>query len=220
MLAPQIAQQEKHWETQLRPMLWSELEMIRRACGDLPPEARRRIADAGNKQVAVSARQIAEMQFGLLPQRPEEAIRALRTAVTNALKPSVTAENLAVYEAETAARRGRSDSAARQLLVVQLDERLLLSTAQREAIEADLQKNWQPVWAGFTIGHFRNNQMMAPDAADKCIAPHLEAGQKAEWKSWCEQAGFSRFGIQPPSPWPGQNGLDVSAMQPDPWWAP
>ena len=88
------------------------------------------------------------------------------------------------------------------------------------AIAADLQKQWQPGWSNVINGQVINNQIVAPDWADKSIAPHLDDRQRAEWKSWCEQAGGTRFGMHNAPVWPGQHGVDISGFKADPWWTP
>jgi hypothetical protein len=58
-----------------------------------------------------------------------------------------------------------------------------------------------------------NTRPPAPDFADKCIAPHLDERQRADWKTWCDQAGANRHGHGF-----GWN-FDGQGMQPDPWWS-
>ena len=96
-----------------------------------------------------------------------------------------------------------------------MDDELELSQAQREAIEADLEKRWEAGWLREledTGGMMINNRRPAPDFADKCIAPHLDDAQRATWKRWCKEAGFSRMGHH------GGWNFDGQSLQPDPWW--
>jgi hypothetical protein len=217
---PQVEQMTKHWEAQLRGILWAELDRVRRCCGDLPPDARRAIVGAANKSLATAARQYTEMQFGARPQQPLDAVALLHASIAAALKPVASAEVFAAYEAEESARQGRMDRAVARSIVAALDERLLLSETQREAIAADVEKQWQPAWR--VQAQFLNTQLPrpAPDFAEKCISSQLDDRQRAEWKAWCQQASASRFGAHGHVNWPGQSGLDVNAVQPDPWWTP
>jgi hypothetical protein len=101
--------------------------------------------------------------------------------------------------------------------VNKVDGELQLSQAQREKIEADLESRWDAAWQrelDDTGGMIINNRPPAPDFADKCIAPHLDERQRADWKTWCEQAGWSRMGQQT-----GWNFDGMLGMQPDPWWS-
>lgn len=216
-----IEQQAKqHWEPHLQIVLATHLDNVKRICPNLSPEARRAIAAAGKNAVQAAARQIAEMQFGARPQQPGTAIASISTAVGAALEPFASPEALATYTDVEAERRGRLDRAAQQVTLVILDDRLMLSATQRDAIAADLQKQWQPGWSNVINGQVINNQIVAPDCADKSIAPHLDNRQRAEWKSWCEQAGGTRFGMHNAPVWPGQHGVDISGLKADPWWTP
>jgi len=213
-------QARQHWAPQLQVMLWTHLDTAKRICPDLSPEARRTIAAAGKKAVESAARQLAEMQHGARPQQPGVAIASIGAAVGEALEPFASPEALASYKDLESERRGRADRAAQQVTMTILEDRLLLSVSQRDAIAAALQKRWQPGWTVVNHAPMINNQMAAPDFADQCVAPHLDDRQRAEWKTWCEQAGGSRFGVQPAVAWPGQHGLDISRLKADPWWAP
>ncbi len=212
-------QARQHWEPQLQAMLSMHLDGVKRICPDLSPEARRTIAAAGKKAVAAAARQLAEMQHGARPQQPGVATASIGAAVGAALEPFASPEALAAYRQLEPDRRGRADRAAQQVTMTILDERLALSGAQRDAIAADLRKRWQPDWTGGMQVPTINNQIAAPDFADQCIAPHLDDGQRAEWKTWCEQAGGTKFGVQPAVAWPGQH-VNISGLRADPWWAP
>lgn len=219
--APRIEQHAKqHWEPKLQIVLSTHLDTVKRICPDLSPEARRTIAAAGKNAVAAAARQIAEMQFGGRPQQPGVATASISAAVRAALQPFASPEALQAYAEVESERRGRLDRTAQQVALTIIDDRLLLSATQRDAIAADLQKQWQPGWGGATNTTMMNNQLAAPDFAHKCIVPHLDERQQAEWKTWCEQAGMSRFGMQAMVVWPGQHGLDISGLKADPWWAP
>ncbi len=223
--AQQIEQQARqHWEPQLRIMLSMHLDTVKRICPDLSPEARRTIAAAGKKAVEAAARQLAEMQHGRRPQQPGAAIASIGAAVGAALKPFASPEGLAAHADVESERRGRIDRTMRQATITILDDRLSLTAAQRDAIAADLEKRWQPGWCDAThavMNNFMiNNDRAAPDFAEQVIVPHLDDRQRAEWKTWCERAGVTKRGLQTPSTWPGQHGLNVSDIKPDPWWAP
>lgn len=211
----QINQQAKHMQSMVMPALQAELELVRKTCGSLPSEARKKIVAAGNAAVRTVARQVAEQQMGG-QLRPFDSRKVIREAVAAAVKPHATAEEFAAYEREQAARIARRNRAARLLIVNKVDGEIQLSQAQREKIEADLENRWDAKWLQElhdTGGMMINNRPPAPDFADKCIAPHLDERQRAEWKTWCAQAGWSRHGQHY-----GWN-FDGQGMQPDPWWS-
>lgn len=214
---PQIDGMSGHFETQFRPCLWAELDRARRTCGDLPPEARRAVSAAGTKALQATARQFAEQQFGARPHQPIDIPASIQAAVAAALMPVASAEAVAAYEKEHADRRARLARAARMMIILYLDDRLLLLDSQRKAIAADLEKRWQPAWNFATNDQpFVNNQWPAPDYAAECIAPHLDDRQRGVWKTWCEQASWTKFNG-------GANNIQLlqdNSVQADPWWSP
>lgn len=211
----QIAQQAQQMQQFFQPALHAELERVRRTCGSLPADARKKIVAAGNETVKVLARQFAERQLAGQGRQGFDPRKTIHEAVAAAVRPHATAEEFATYQQEQAARIARRERVARIQIVTKLDSELELSQSQRQKIEADLEKHWQAGWLrelddkGMVINNFRP----APDFADRCIAPHLDDPQKAEWKQWCQQAGWSRMG-----PHTGWN-FDGQSMQPDPWWS-
>ena len=213
----QIDQQAKQMEQFFNPPLQAELELVRRTCGSLEPAARKAIVAAGGEAVKATSKQFAAWQFGDRGKKRFDAREMIHTAVAAAVKPHAKPEEFAAYEKEHTARMARRERAARTLIVTKVDQQLELSAAQRDAIAADLEKRWEAGWirelddnGGVRIGNFPP----APDFADKCIAPHLDERQRAEWKQWTQQAGWSRMGQHF-----GWN-FDGQSLQPDPWWKP
>ena len=199
-----------------QPTLQAELEIARKSCGSLSSEARKKIVAAGNEAVKVVARQFAEHQFAGRGRQGFDARKMLHDAVAAAVKPHAVAEEFAAYEREQAARIARRARAARILIVNKVDAELELSQAQREKVVADLEKHWEAGWMrelDDNGGMMINNHRPAPDFADKCITPHLDERQRAEWKTWCQQAGWSRMGHHV-----GWN-FDGQSLQADPWWS-
>ena len=70
----QIKQQATHWEQQLTKLLYGDLELIRSMSGDIPRDARRAIAQAGEQAVKEAAVRLAELQFGGPRRRPEAGL--------------------------------------------------------------------------------------------------------------------------------------------------
>jgi hypothetical protein len=141
---------------------------------------------------------------GLEPQ----ARRALVTASRQAVR------ELAMQHAAASVR----GAAPPGQTVAKLDERFELTARQREAILADLRDRWEPAWIrelDDRDGMMINDQRPAPDFAEGCIAPHLDAEQRRAWQQWCQAAGRRRLGIQLGN-WSGVPG----ALKLDPWWNP
>ncbi len=212
----QIAQQAQHQQQLFQPALQAELERVRKTCGSLPVDARKKIVAAGNETVKVVARQFAERQLAGQGRPGFDPRKTIHEGVAAAVKPHAAADEFAAYEREQAAHIARRVRASRILIVANLDAHLGLSQSQLEKIEADLEKHWQAPWldlvSGDNGGMLINNLRPAPDFADRCIAPHLDDRQRAEWKQWCQQAGLSRMGNR------GGWNFDGQSMPPDPWW--
>lgn len=212
----QIAQQAQNLQQFFQPALQAELERVRKTCGSLPVDARKQIVAAGNETVKVVARQFAERQFAGQGMQGFDHRKTLVEAVAAAVKPHAVAEEFAAYQREQAARIARRDRVARILIVTRLDAQLELSQSQREKIESDLEKHWEPGWLRVLDdngGIMINNLRPAPDFANKCIAPHLNDHQRAEWKTWCQKAGWSSLGHN--VGW----SFDGQSLQADPWWS-
>lgn len=188
----QLDQQAKQMERFFQPMLHAELELVRGCCGGLEPEARAKILAGGRTAVAATARSFAERQLkGQLGQDRFEPMEEVRRRIAEVVAEHASPDEVAAYRAALDERQRRQTEAERVAIVARLDRFLDLTAAQRAAIESDLERQWQPVW-GEDIdrrGQMRvNNYPLAPDRAAAAIAPHLDAGQAAEWEKWCRMA--------------------------------
>jgi hypothetical protein len=213
----QIDQQAKQMEQFFLPFLQGELELVRRTCGSLAPAARKAIVAAGSEGVKAAAKQFAAGQLGERGNKKLDGRQTIHEAVAAAVKPHATPDEFVAFEREHAARLARREQAARTQIVAKLDRQLELSIAQREAITAELEKQWEAGWirelddnGSVRVG----NDPPAPDFAEACIAPHLDERQRAEWKRWSGQAGWSRMNLTF-----GWN-FDGLSLQADPWWKP
>ena len=91
----QIDQQAQQMQQFFQPVLQAELELARKTCGSLPPEARKQILAAGNAAVKAVARQFAEQQFTGRGRKGFDARNAIHDAVAAAVKPHAPAEEFA-----------------------------------------------------------------------------------------------------------------------------
>lgn len=212
----QIEQQANQLEKFFQPVLASELEMIRQACGSLDAAARRQILAAGQTIVKQTARQFAERQLtGRLGRDTFDPRREIRTGLEAAVRTAATPDELAAYEREQAERLGRQAAAARLRIVAKLDHQLDLSASQRRAIEQDLDRRWQADWLAVLseTGGLINNFPPAPDYAAAAIEPHLGPEQRTAWETWSRSAGARIMGQRQNWSFDGQ-GLQAL----DPWW--
>lgn len=213
----QVEQQAKQMEQFFQPTLQTELETIRQSCSSISPEIRREILAAGRQAVSRTALEFAARQMnGNLDRREFDPRRSIRSPLAALVKQHAPAGEFSAYERELALRQKRRDAAARIRIVAKLDRQLDLSAAQRDAIAADLERNWQPSWIcelDDQGGMMINNYRPAPDYADASIAPHLDAAQRGEWIKWRQAAGSQLVGRQM-----GWNFDGQGLQQPDPWW--
>jgi hypothetical protein len=213
----QIDKQAKQMERFFQPLLASELELIRQCCGGLEPAARQRLLNTGRGAVAVAARGFAERQLtGRLGQDAYDPREEIRQRLTAAMLELATPAESAAYQAAVAERQARHAEAARVAIVARLDRQLDLTAAQRQAIEAHLDRAWESDWGRELDrrGQMRlNGYPIAPDEAAAAILPHLDPAQVAEWQQWCRAAGSRMMPKQFNLSFDGQ-GL----QQPDRWW--
>lgn len=212
----QIRQQAVHMEQLFQPLLRTELEMIRQACPDLSRDVRREVVAAGRAAVTKTALDVATRQMlGGQPRRAFDARRSIQAPIAKALEPHASQEAFAAYRKEQEARMTRRAEAARVAIVAKLDRRLELSATQRQAVEDDLARRWDDAWLrelddnGMVI----NNERVAPDYANACIEPHLDAQQKDEWQRWRRSAGVAVVGMNV-----GWNLDGQGLHQEDDWW--
>jgi len=212
----QIRQQAVHMEQLFQPLLRTELEMIRQACPDLSPTARREVLAVGKAAVTKTALDMATRQMlGGQPRRVFDARRSIQAPIALALEPHATEDEFAAYSREQQARLERRAAAARVAIIAKLDRRLELSAMQRQAIEDDLVRRWDDAWLrelddnGMVI----NNERLAPDYANGCIEPHLDGQQKEAWQGWRRAAGVGVVGMHV-----GWNLDGQGLHQEDDWW--
>ncbi len=215
-LQEQIDQQAKQLERMLDPVLASELEMVRIACDDLEPAARKAILKAGRAARTKAAHDMAQRQMhGRLGQDDFDPRKDIRSGLSEALRGAATPEQFVRYEQENEARAARQARAARLRIVARLDQHLDLSAVQRDQIEKAIEAQWKPEWiVGLADSGMINDLPIAPDYAKDAIEPHLAPAQRTAWKTWCRTAGSSMMGRRFIT-W----NFDGQGIQgDDPWW--
>jgi hypothetical protein len=208
----QLAEQAKNMHQFFSPPLRSELELVRKTCGSLPVEARKQIMAAGEEAVALTARRYVEGKLTKPGSPCDRAAGTIQNAVAKAVKAHADPQEYAAYQREREARTARRQRSARILIVSRIDEELILSQAQRAAIEADLEARWEETWAGELDGNdtFIGGKRLAPGFAEACIASHLDEAQLATWRQWRKVAENSAA-----RGW----RFDARSLPPDPWWS-
>lgn len=213
----QIEQRAKQMTQFFKPVLESELELVRRTCGGLDRRARRKVVAAGTKAVEEAARQFAERQFGGRAHADVEPREMIRGQLAECLATVADREQLAAYRFEVQRRTARRDESERLLIVARLDRQLDLTAAQQRAIDAALETAWKDDWGRVVRERSTrriNNYPLAPDYATAAIEPHLDPDQVIEWENWCRAAGSGMAPNQAHWRFDGQ-GL----QQRDPWWS-
>jgi hypothetical protein len=163
----------------LQPAMWRELDFVRQVA-DLTPQQRPKIKAAADAAVKEAAKAM------LKPQRQPTTIfatKAVRDGINDVLKQTLTAEQLARFQAEAASREAAIKKAAIQSLVSQLDGILFLSSEQRDKLCASLDANWQPDWEYWLVmRQHQFGEQYLPQVPDQHIVPHLTAEQQVVWK--------------------------------------
>ena len=219
MRKQQVRQQARQMEQFFQPILQTELEVIRQACPSLAVEDRREVLAAGKAAVKKAAADFAAIQFaGELGRRKFDVRQEIRRPLVAILEDRADAVEFGTYQEEERLRIARRAEAARIRIVAKLDATLDLTAAQRDAILAALETDWDDAWVrelddqgGMVINGFRP----APDFADAVITPHLDPGQRAEWDRWRSQAGWKMMGEHFGWQFDGQ-GIQHF----DDWWSP
>lgn len=210
-------QQSRQMEQLLQPLVRTELEMVRLACGDLPAESRRAIVAASEQAaVTVAGEWVARQDRDA--SRPLDVRARLHELITAGVEEHVDADRFAAYRREQEARGGRRADVARVRIVAKLDDQLELTAAQRDAILGDLAARWKAAWLrelDDSGGALINGYRPAPDFASECIEPHLDARQREEWRAWTRSAGSRQVQLGNRVRFDGQ-GL----QQADDWWSP
>lgn len=163
----------------LQPTMWRELDFVRQTC-DLTPDQRPKVKAAADAAVKEAARAM------LKPQRQPTtmiASKAVRDSIHDALKQTLTADQLEHFKTEATAREAATKKAAIQSVVSQIDGALFLTQEQREKICAALDSNWQPEWEHWlSMREHQFGEQYLPQVPDQQITPHLTAEQQTVWR--------------------------------------
>jgi hypothetical protein len=216
----QVKQQATHWEHLLTRLLNGELEMIRAVSGDIPRDARRAIARAGEQAVKEAAVRLAELQFG--GRKGEENTAGdpaswVSDSLAKSLAEHVGSPQAAAFTRQIAERSERRKAAAVHAIVAVLDGELFLTAKQREQIERSLLETWDDAMASSLEGmHWVDDRRVFPGLPADCISPHLSEAQR---KRFAPQRNGGVGVVSQRQTWTRMNVLNnVPAPARDPWW--
>lgn len=233
----QAKQMAMHWEQQFTRLFFSHLELLRGICGDLPPDARRAIAKAGEDVTKKVSIELAEAQLGARPMR-RAAVAAGKPAVARRPGPPTTVdiaavriadaigkavaehvgkEQAAAFAAELAARNDRRKQAAIEVCVAMLDAHVVLSPAQREAVARSLSDRWNDeMLMKLRVVHRHQGRLVFDQAVSACIVPHLDDSQRRVFSGPANERMEIHVGGQ--SPMADMLGRIHPPLPRDPWW--
>ncbi len=173
---PQVLQ----WMQQLRPYVRSEFQVVLTVC-EPTDEQRRKLAGAFDGAVRDLAKLYLERQRqprqNSMQGEPDELVRK---AVAATVKPLLTSEQSARYEADIQERDAIYKQTAARGVVTILDTEMHLSPDQREEIGKALAENWNDSWMS-SVRVLQYGLQFFPNIPDQYIRPSLDEAQKKIW---------------------------------------
>jgi hypothetical protein len=206
----------------LRPVLANELRFVR-AYANPAPAHRAQIKAAAEACLEAFAHehgvappdpaaldaQVNNVAFTFNPALSDELKTSLRLALAAELKRVLTAEQVADYESELAARDARRREAALSTFLALLDRQLRLSSDQREKIAATLKEHWQDDWNGWWMLAQYNDRFF-PAMPEQYVTDALDDNQRTAWRN------TQKISLRDNTVFNGRVG-GVPGID-DPWW--
>jgi hypothetical protein len=106
--------------------------------------------------------------------------KLVQQALQQKIAELVPAEVAERYRAELAARDQAQREAAREMMLLHIDRRLLLTAEQYDALAAAIDRNWNDAWTTNLEAYW--HEAFAPMPPIDMLAPHLTASQRAMWE--------------------------------------
>jgi hypothetical protein len=180
--------------TRLRPILNVELGFVNRVSHP-NKQQRKAIAAAGEVSLQTAAQEYAiwqqSGQRGRVVVVNGRATRAVETpkprqmiqdGVAKAVKEHLPAEAAALYVEQSNQRSEYRKQLTIENLVSFLDDKLVLSSAQRSAISKALTAAWDENWIP-QLQLMSNGTQFLPSIPDQCVVPHLRDSQRTVWQA-------------------------------------
>lgn len=183
----------------IRPILNSELRLVRLICEDLTMEQRAKIRseiETQLKELVKESKPQRKVNGGTTPF-PASAVR---NALALLVKREVSAECATMYQEEVDHRIALRKQASIMTVVSRIDAILLLSPEQCDAITSAVKSNWQDDWETWIT----YPPEIFPQPIDQYVVPHLTEAQAEIWM--LQQKAFYERGER------AVNGND------DGWW--
>ncbi|HEY2156246.1 MAG TPA: hypothetical protein VGH33_11490 [Isosphaeraceae bacterium] len=179
-MEPQVRQ----FTQQFRPAMRAEYYFIRTVCAPTA-EQRRLIARDGEKALREASKAYAEVQGRPVQFRNGRATypdprRLLEDGMAKAVKPILTPDQAAKYQAESEKRTADRRQAVITTLVAKLDQDLILSPEQREKIAAAMAEHWDDSWCQSLETLLYGDQFF-PRLPDNVVVPSLDPKQRDIW---------------------------------------
>jgi hypothetical protein len=192
----------RNMEAQFRPqfehMLYVELAFLRRVC---KPEANSfaAVARAAKADVQGPVHEYVVSQY-TARRGPAGGSNAAdpRSEIQQRLVPLVKdkfgPEKAQIYRQECDKRAEARKHAVVMNVIAAVDERLILTTAQRAKLVQSLSVNYENSWDQNAMMFAFNNQNFVPSIRDESIVPLLDEQQKGVWKDTVKQNRQVFFG--------------------------
>jgi hypothetical protein len=178
----------------LRPILKVELGFVNLTC-QLNDQQRKAIVAAGEESLQTAAQQYAAWQQsgqrGRVVVVNGRATRAMdspkprqmiQDGIAKAVKDHLPAEMAAQYAHQSEQRNEYRKHLTVDNLVNYLDDKLVLSSTQRDAISKALAAAWDDNWVS-QLQLLSNGNQFVPSIPDQCIVPHLRDSQRNVWQA-------------------------------------
>jgi hypothetical protein len=169
---------------QFRPAMRAEYYFIRTICAP-SADQRKLIAREGEKALREASKSYADVQGRPVQVRNGRALypdprKLIEDAMVKAIKPQLTPEQAAKYQAESDKRGADRKQAATRNFVAKLDQDLVLGPEQREKIAAAIAEHWDETWCQ-SIETLLYGDQFYPRLPDNLVVPYLDAKQKDVW---------------------------------------
>jgi len=185
---PNVANLEKQFVSQFRPLLRAELSFIRRVC-QLTKGQHKQIGDAADRCLNAAVRKYAiaqnDMRQGRFVAGRASAMpdprKLIQQQFADLAKQKLRPEQAKRYLEELQKRNAHRKRVAVRSLVAKLDQDLVLTAKQREELTESLLSNWQDAW-GQSLEMWIHNVQFMPAIPDQHVVRFLNKTQQTVWR--------------------------------------
>jgi len=195
----------KNWLTQMRPILRFEYQLMRTVC-EPSIEERKPIAHAGELALREAVSAFVDRQLGQQSARVKTQTidyrKIIQDGLLEAVRLNLTDEVYQRYRQELSIRAEDYRNGAVLRFVTKIDEKLLLTSDQRERIMAVLRQDWNDE-LNLNSAYLNIEYAYFPLIPEKDFLPVLSEVQKSVWNSlqkvWLAPIPFQTVNL-PPGP--------------------